>query len=163
MMRRSVVLLPLLASLAACGGRARGVDAIQPAPVVGQAEAASANELDSTWARAEHAYRRGKWTEAGTQFERFLLEAGPGDPRATRGRFYVAETKLANGERLEAARDFRRVSDETPNDSLAPDALLRVGDAYAEMWRRPELDPSYGQTALATYQELLSRYPNTAA
>jgi outer membrane protein assembly factor BamD len=51
------------------------------------------------------------------------------------------------------------VSDETPNDSLAPEALLRVGDVYADLWRRPELDPSYGQTALSTYQELLNRYP----
>ena len=30
---------------------------------------------------------------------------------------------------------------------------------YADLWRKPELDPSYGQTALATYQELLNRYP----
>jgi outer membrane protein assembly factor BamD len=34
---------------------------------------------------------------------------------------------------------------------------------YADLWRRPELDPSYGQTALATYQELLNRYPGTRA
>jgi outer membrane protein assembly factor BamD len=34
---------------------------------------------------------------------------------------------------------------------------------YADLWRRPELDPSYGQTALATYQELLNRYPGTTA
>jgi outer membrane protein assembly factor BamD len=51
------------------------------------------------------------------------------------------------------------VSDDTPNDPLAPEALLRAGDVYADLWRRPELDPSYGQTALATYQELLNRYP----
>jgi outer membrane protein assembly factor BamD len=34
---------------------------------------------------------------------------------------------------------------------------------YADLWRRPELDPSYGQTALATYQELVNRYPGTNA
>ena len=34
---------------------------------------------------------------------------------------------------------------------------------YADLWRRPELDPSYGQTALATYQELLNRYPGHTA
>src|SRR5262249_3539795 len=49
------------------------------------------------------------------------------------------------------------------NDSLAPDALLRTGDAYAHLWRRPELDPTYGQTAIAVYQELQSRYPNSLA
>jgi outer membrane protein assembly factor BamD len=67
------------------------------------------------------------------------------------------------GSHLEAAREFRKTSDETPNDPLAPEALLRVADVYAELWRRPELDPSYGQTALATYQELLNRYPGTTA
>ena len=41
--------------------------------------------------------------------------------------------------------------------------LLRVGDVYSDLWRRPELDPTYGQTALSTYQELLNRYPNSAA
>ncbi len=48
-------------------------------------------------------------------------------------------------------------------DPIAPEALLRVGDVYADLWRRPELDPTYGQTALATYQELLNRYPAAAA
>jgi outer membrane protein assembly factor BamD len=87
----------------------------------------------------------------------------PGDPRIARARFYMAESKLAQGDQLQAARDFRRVSDDTPNDPLAPDALLRVGDAYAELWRRPELDPTYGQTALSTYQELLNRFPGSDA
>ena len=67
------------------------------------------------------------------------------------------------GSHLEAAREFRKTSDDTPNDPLAADALLRVGDVYADLWRRPELDPSYGQTALATYQELVNRYPGTNA
>ena len=67
------------------------------------------------------------------------------------------------GSHLEAAREFRKTSDDTPNDPLAADALLRVGDVYADLWRRPELDPSYGQTALATYQELVNRYPGTTA
>ena len=37
---------------------------------------------------------------------------------------------------------------------------MRAGDAYADLWRRPELDPSYGQQALATYQEVLNRFPD---
>jgi outer membrane protein assembly factor BamD (BamD/ComL family) len=38
-----------------------------------------------------------------------------------------------------------------------------VGDSYARLWRRAELDATYGQTALATYQELLSRYADSDA
>jgi outer membrane protein assembly factor BamD len=34
---------------------------------------------------------------------------------------------------------------------------------YPDLWRRPELDPTYGQTALSTYQELLNRYPGSSA
>jgi outer membrane protein assembly factor BamD len=36
-----------------------------------------------------------------------------------------------------------------------------VADAHAALWRRPELDPTYGYSALATYQELLNRYPDS--
>ena len=61
-----------------------------------------------------------------------------------------------------AIRGFR-VSDESPTDPLAPQALLRAGDAYAKLWRKPQLDPTYGQTALSTFQELVSRYPGTPA
>lgn len=162
MRRRTLCLLALLGA-AACAGGGRRPDATQPTPVVGAAERIPQTALDSIWGQGEQAFRRGKWSDASTYFERFLLEAGPGDARMTRARFYIGEAKLQMGERLEAARDFRRVSDETPNDPLAPDALLRVGDAYSELWRRPELDPSYGQTALATYQELVSRYPDSPA
>ncbi len=76
---------------------------------------------------------------------------------------FEGEAQFAMGSHLQAAREFRKVSDDTPNDPLAPEALLRVGDVYADLWRRPELDPSYGQTSLATYQELLNRYPGTTA
>ncbi len=119
--------------------------------------------LDSLWRRAQYAVRHGKWSDALKALDRALLEFPPGDPRASQAQFWEAEAQFALGSHLQAARAFRKVSDDTPNDPLAPEALLRVGDVYADLWRRPELDPSYGQTALATYQELLNRYPGTPA
>jgi outer membrane protein assembly factor BamD len=80
-----------------------------------------------------------------------------------RAHYYLGEALFAQKRQLEAAREFRRASDETPNDPIAPEALLRLGDVYADLWRRPELDPTYGQTALSTYQELLNRYPGSSA
>jgi outer membrane protein assembly factor BamD len=62
---------------------------------------------------------------------------------------------------LQAVREFRLVADEYPSDSLAPVGLLRAGDAYAKLWRRPELDATYGGQAVATWQELLTRYPES--
>jgi outer membrane protein assembly factor BamD len=128
-----------------------------------QAEGASAREVDSLFRLGEARVRRGKWADAIKHLERVLLEFSPGDSRIPQARYFLGEAKLAIGNHLEAAREFRRVSDETPNDRLAPEALLRVGDVYADLWRRPELDPSYGQTALATYQELLNRYASSPA
>jgi outer membrane protein assembly factor BamD len=160
MIRRSLWLL--LASVAACGGSTPAPRAA-PTPVTRVSEAASAGEIDALWAQAVKAVRRGKWSQAIKHLERVLLEFPPGDPRAPQAHLWEGEAQLALGSNLEAAREFRKASDDTPNDPLAPEALLRVGDAYADLWRRPELDPSYGQTALATYQELVNRYPGTTA
>ena len=154
------LVLLLVLAVAACGGSPDQLGTL-PEPAV--REGLGAAELDSLFARGEALFSRGKWNDAATEFDRFILEAPAGDPRASQARFYVAEARYATGEHLTAAREFRRLSDETPNDPLAAEALLRVGDAYADLWRRPELDPSYGQTALATYQELLNRYPGTDA
>lgn len=160
-MTRGLAMSALLA-LAACGGGGPPAPKVAPTPVTQVAEAASRQEIDSLWNRAIHAIRTGKWADAVKQFERALLEFEPGDGRSAQAHFYLGEAHFAMGSQLTAAREFRKVSDETPNDPLAAEALLRAGDAYADLWRRPELDPSYGQTALATYQELLNRYPDGA-
>jgi outer membrane protein assembly factor BamD len=49
-----------------------------------------------------------------------------------------------------------------PDDSLADDALLQAGNAYARIWDDPELDPTYGQSAIAVYTSLLDTYPTSA-
>jgi outer membrane protein assembly factor BamD len=150
----------LLLLLAGCGG-GRGPDTRAPAPV--SSTGASAATIDSIWREAERAARLGKWSDAEKLLDRAVLEFSPGDPRITRAHFVLGEARFAQNRQLEAAREFRRASDETPNHPLAPEALLRLGDVYADLWRRPELDPTYGQTALSTYQELLNRYPDSPA
>jgi outer membrane protein assembly factor BamD len=151
-----------LLGAAACGGSTPAPRAT-PTPVTRVAESASAGDIDSLWTRAQAAIRRGKWGDAVKHLDRLLLEFPPGDPRVAQAHFFEGEAQFALGSHLQAVREFRKVSDDTPNDPLAPEALLRAGDTYADLWRRPELDPSYGQTALATYQELLNRYPEGSA
>jgi outer membrane protein assembly factor BamD len=159
---RSLLLAAGTLVLVGCGG-GRSPETVTAGATPVQAEGASPREVDSLFRQAEQLVRRGKWGEAIKHLERVLLEFSPGDSRIPQARYFLGESKFAIGSHLEAALEFRRVSDETPNDPLAPEALLRVGDVYADLWRRPELDPSYGQTALATYQELLNRYANTSA
>jgi outer membrane protein assembly factor BamD len=145
----------LVVLLTGCGGGGSSrKPATAPAPM-----SISAAALDSLWRQTEAYVRHGRWSEVAKLVDRLLLELPPGDPRIARTHFYLGEALYAQGRHLEAAREFRKASDETPNDPIAPEALLRLGDVYSDLWRRPELDPTYGQTALATYQELLNRYP----
>jgi outer membrane protein assembly factor BamD len=76
-------------------------------------------------------------------------------------RYYVAECSFQTGDFATAALAFEKVAEEFPNSEYAALALLRDGDANLRLWRRPDVDASSGQTALATYQELLGRYPGT--
>lgn len=146
--------------VAACAGARAGSDRAAIPPPLSEA-GASAAVIDSLWRQAEQAVRHGKWSEAEKLLNRAVLEFSPGDPRTARAHFFLGESLFAQGRHLEAAREFRKASDETPNDPLAPEALLRLADVYSDLWRRPELDPTYGQTALSTYQELLNRYPGS--
>jgi outer membrane protein assembly factor BamD len=143
--------------LAACG---KGAPKTGVTPL---GATASAEEIQALWKRASGHYNHGRWGKAATLFERVTLEVPPGDTLAVEAHFRLAECYFGQKQQLQAAREFRKVSDDSPNSRLAPNALLRAGDAYRDLWRRPELDPTYGQTALATYQELLSRYPDAAA
>ena len=149
--------LLLAAGAIGCGGGQP--QPLTPVPVVDARTDAGPGEIDSLWRLAQVRVRRGKWAEAQKALDRLLLEFSPGDARIPQTHYWLGEAQLGLNSHLQAAREFRRVSDESPNDPLAAEALLRVGDVYADLWRRPELDPSYGQTALATYQELLNRYP----
>lgn len=143
--------------LAACGGGSG------PGTVTPTAEGLSRLQVDTLWSRAMRQYRKGSWAKAATLFERVTLEVPAGDTLAIAANFYLAESYFGTRNQLQAARQFRKVSDDFPTSALAAEALLRAGDAYADLWRRPELDDSYAQTAKATYQELLNRYPDAPA
>jgi outer membrane assembly lipoprotein YfiO len=153
-------LAALLLMTVACGGGPKSAPRTTP---VATPTGISREEVDKLWTRAMGQFRHGRWSKAATLFERVTLELPPGDTLVTEARFRLAECYFGQKNQLQAAREFRRVSDDTPNAPLAPEALLRAGDAYADLWRRPELDDTYGQTARSTYQELLNRYPDAPA
>jgi outer membrane protein assembly factor BamD len=117
---------------------------------------------DSVYRTAMRQYRRGEFTRARENFALVLTNPGS-DALAAEASYYQAECDFADGLFLEAAREFRRVADEHAGHRLAPDALLRAGDAQAELWRDPELDPEYGQAATSTYRELVARFPESRA
>ena len=119
--------------------------------------------IDSLWNRAVELYKQRKWDKAAAAFDRVELEILPGDRRELLARMYLGELYVREGSNLQGVREYRRVVDEYPTDSMAPEALLRAAEAYDALWRRPELDDTYGLTAQSVYTELLTRYPDSPA
>jgi outer membrane assembly lipoprotein YfiO len=108
-------------------------------------------------------FRTGNFERALRGFQRLTFDLPARDTLLPYVRYYAAECHFGLRDYVTAAREFRRVADEHPTATLAPDALLRAGDSESQLWRRPELDPTHGRTALAVYQELQGRYPESAA
>ncbi|MFC1639285.1 outer membrane protein assembly factor BamD [Gemmatimonadota bacterium] len=109
------------------------------------------------------AFERGDCGDAEIGFQRLSTDLAARDPRRAVVRYRLAECHYKRNRFLEAAREFRRVADENAQDSLAPQALVRAGDSNARLWRRPELDATYGLSALTVYSEVLTRYPASPA
>ncbi len=106
-------------------------------------------------------YREGKWDDAAQAFERLTLDLPARDTLLPRAHWYLGQSRLQKGERLLAAQAFIRLSETMPDDSLADDALMHAGRAYAALWRRPSLDPQYGYLAETQFRLLVGVYPNS--
>jgi outer membrane protein assembly factor BamD len=144
-MRVSRLLLPI--AVVACG---RGARPAAPAP-----------EVLLTRSRAQ--FRTGEFNDALQNLRRLLFELSPNDSTLPEVHYLLAESQFQLGQFVEASHEFRQTADQFPGSVYAPLALLRAGDANMRMWRKPELDPTYGQTALAMYQNLAGRYPDSQA
>lgn len=146
---RRVALVAGVALACGCGGKPR-----EPAPVI---------PPDTLFQGAMRQYRRGDCSHAREGFRQAAASLPGSDPRVAEAAYYLAECDFGDGLYLEASRQFRRVADEHAAHRLAPDALLRAGDAQAELWTNPELDAEYGDAATTTYRELSARFPESPA
>src|SRR6267378_8427616 len=155
-MQRTIGMLVIAVALSGLGGAACHPHGRVPraAPVV---------PADVDLRRAMDLFHHGDFRRAETILQRVSFELMPGTPELAELRYYLAECWFQTGDYVQAASEFRKVADEFSTSEYAPLALLRAGDANLRLWHRPELDPSYGETALAIYQELAGRYPDTEA
>lgn len=152
-MSRSIatLLLVLAVGVAACRPRGR-------AP---RSEPMSQPDVDIP--KALDLFHRGNFRKAQTILQRVSYQLPPGSPELAEVHYYLAESWFQLGDYVQAASDFRKVADEYSLTEYAPLALLRAGDSNLRLWHRPELDPTYGETALAIYQELAGRFPDSEA
>src|SRR2546426_8857414 len=140
-----------------------GVALSGPAACHHQPRVAPVVQPDVQLADAMDRFHHGDFRRAHATLQRMTFELEPGRPELAQIRSYMAESSFQMGDYVQAASDFRKVSDEFSTTEYAPLALLRAGDANLRLWRRPELDPGYGETALAIYQELAGRFPESDA
>jgi outer membrane protein assembly factor BamD len=107
-------------------------------------------------------YKAGRYDNAAKAFEKLTLDLPARDPRLPLAFFYAAESQMKQGQNLVAATTYNRLVDAFPQDTLVDDALYQSGRAYEREWGHPELDASYGKSAIAAYESLLASYPNSA-
>jgi outer membrane protein assembly factor BamD len=104
-------------------------------------------------------FQRRNWDNAQLGFEQLASDLSARDPLLAPAYFYLALTHEQQKEFLLAAQAYERVVDGFPDDTLASPAMLGAGRSYQRLWRRPTLDPEYGEKAQSILRALLSSYP----
>jgi len=116
---------------------------------------------DKLYQAAMAEYKAGRYDNAAKAFEKLTLDLPARDARLPLSYFYLAQSQTKNGENLLAAATYNRLVDAFPQDTLVDDALYLSGQAYEEEWRHPELDATYGKSAISAYESLLASYPDS--
>ena len=117
---------------------------------------------ESLYTAGVREYERNNWTNAIAAFEKLTQDLPARDTLLPRSYWYLALSHDRNGERLLAAQAFSRLYESFPDDTLADDAALLAGRAYKRLWRKPALDPTYGETAVTAYNSMLGLYGETS-
>jgi outer membrane protein assembly factor BamD len=120
-----------------------------------------AGNNERLYAASLEEFRRHRWENAVTGFERLSTELSARDTLLPRAYYYLASAHSHRQEHLLAAQSYTRLVESFPDDTLADDALLAAGRSYQRLWRKPALDPQYGTQAIATFRTLLSNYPTS--
>lgn len=113
------------------------------------------------YAAAMSEYQKKHWGNAITAFEKLTNDLPARDTLLPRAYWYLANAHTREREHLLAAQSFTRLYESFPDDTLADDAALEAARSYRRLWRKPTLDATYGETALATYNTLIGLYPTS--
>ena len=143
---RTRIVVVLLAALAACA------PAFKP-----QKFPTSATLFEASLDRLQ----KKKWDDAVTGFEKLTLDLSSRDSLLPLAHFYLARAHTGRAEHLLAAQEYTKLAESFGDDSLADDAMFESGKSYSRLWRRPALDPQYGQLAQVQYRLLVTLYPDS--
>src|SRR5688572_27395771 len=116
---------------------------------------------ESLYSAGVREFERKHWGNAILAFEKLTTDLPARDTLLPRSFWYLAHAHTGQDEHLLAAQSFSRLFESFPDDTLADDAALEAGRSYRRMWRKPELDATYGETALTAFNALLGLYPDS--
>jgi outer membrane protein assembly factor BamD len=116
---------------------------------------------EALWTASLNEYRQRHWDNAVAGFEKLTTDLSARDTLLPRSYWYLASTHDHLDEHLLAAQSYNRLVESFPEDSLADDAALEAARSYRKLWRKPGLDPMYGETAVAQYNTLIGLYPQS--
>jgi outer membrane protein assembly factor BamD len=106
-------------------------------------------------------YNARRYDNASKAFEQLTLSLPARDPRLPLSFYYLGQSQTKQGQNLLAATTYNRLIDGFPQDTLVDDALFLSGKAYEREWHHPELDATYGLSAVTAFQSLLASYPDS--
>ncbi|MGH9887243.1 MAG: outer membrane protein assembly factor BamD [bacterium] len=116
---------------------------------------------DALYTASLNEFQHKRWDNAISGFEKLTTDLSARDSLLPRSYWYLAAAHEHVGEHLLAAQSYNRLLESFPEDSLADDAALEAAKAYRRLWRKPQLDPMYGETAISAYNTLIGLYPNS--
>jgi outer membrane protein assembly factor BamD len=116
---------------------------------------------EALYRAATEEFARGRWDNAVAAFEKLTTDLPARDTLLPRAHWYLAQAHQHKAEWVLAATSFSRLTESFPDDTLADDAALESARSYRKLWRKPALDPTYGENALASYNTLLGLYPTS--
>jgi outer membrane assembly lipoprotein YfiO len=111
-------------------------------------------------ARGQKKAEQKKHKEASEAFQT-LIERFPTSPLAPRAQFSLAESRMANGEDIEAEVAFDDFLRLYPADPKVPDALFLKGKLLSGQLLAPGRDQGKTQEALKAYTQFLEKAPES--
>jgi outer membrane protein assembly factor BamD len=116
---------------------------------------------EALYRAATEEFSAGRWDNAVSAFEKLTTDLPARDTLLPRAHWYLAQAHQKRDEWVLAATSFSRLVESFPDDTLADDAALESARSYRKLWRKPTLDPTYGESALAAYNTLIGLYPES--
>ena len=116
---------------------------------------------EALYRAATEEFARGRWDNAVSAYEKLTTDLPARDTLLPRSHWYLARAHQERAEWVLAATSFSRLTESFPDDTLSDNAALEAARSYRRLWRKPALDPTYGESALAAYNTLLGLYPTS--